>query len=734
MFKRLFGVTLVLAALGLVVGCSSGDQEEVEFFGEFFLDSDFDKADRVSNAPAIPTSADTSSTAVWAVYNDWGDTDTAAARQAGLAWDANSGLNWNDKYALWIASMPKIDTEDGYYKTLEITNPQGKTIPAPVLECAEVAYFLRATFAAWYNLPYMLQAIDSTGTRVFMGHFGWRTVDGRYKNSNLFKSWYQDYSGGSYTAANWPEDAKLRGKKLYGSDDDYQPFLEAGARAGTYFDEMFLNKRVGHFLILMLSNFGSIHLADSSNTFNIKPEALREGDVLLERWQRRGIGHTLVVKVVKPGITEGKLVAELVSGSMPRRQPKWENDVASKRYFTMEETGGEGTNYDGEEYAKLGGGIKRWRVARAQSGYYVNTMLPEDVDNWVSSTNYTAIAARPDQFEELLEEVSPDQKRDAVLAIIEDKRAHLRRYPASCSARINREGAFEELYELMEDEFYTNRAEVDRRYRKFEDYVFAELVYQESKTCCWNSSTSNMYEIAMELAEKTVREAGSCAPPPIFMNNNGYGLFQSYAESIGRGHEWVAWSADESCPQSGVAVDLEEEHLWVGFCTIVDELLPPLACTTDGDCNDGVACTMDSCDSGQCRHTPDHNQCAAGETCDAGIGCVGGGGCTDDAYEQNDSLEEAAAISEGSFDGLMICADDEDWFVVSGPFTASISFTHANGDLDMTVMDASGTTLDDSQGMGDSETVQVDASGDLFVQIYGYSSAENGYSLTVTGL
>ena len=109
MFKRLTWMMMVLPVLFLVIGCSGGDQEEVEYFGEFFLDSDFDKADRVSNSPAIPTSADSSDTAVWSVYNDWGDTDTAAARQSGLAWDANSGLNWNEKYSLWIAGMPKID-------------------------------------------------------------------------------------------------------------------------------------------------------------------------------------------------------------------------------------------------------------------------------------------------------------------------------------------------------------------------------------------------------------------------------------------------------------------------------------------------------------------------------------------------------------------------------------------------------------------------------------------------
>ena len=53
----------------------------------------------------------------------------------------------------------------------------------------------------------------------------------------------------------------------------------------------------------------------------------------------------------------------------------------------------------------------------------------------------------------LLGEVSPEQKRDALLVLIEDNRNHLRLYPASCSARERREEAFKDLYELMQGEF-----------------------------------------------------------------------------------------------------------------------------------------------------------------------------------------------------------------------------------------------------------------------------------------
>jgi len=679
MKKLSFFFVLILSVFQI----DCGEEEETEFFGEFDLVNDFDKADGMG-AAAIPVSADGSDTAVWEVKNDWADTDTAAARAAGPAWPANSGLNWEQKFSLWVASLPKID---GYsYPTFSITNPQGKTITAPVLECAEVAYFLRVTFASWYNLPFFMEAVDGTGTRVFFGHFGWRTASGRYKNSNLFKAWYRDYTGGNYTVANWPHDEKLRSKKLYGANDDIQPVFGPEAHAGVYFDELFLNKRVGHFLILFLSNFGSIHLADSANTFNLKPEAIRSGDILLERWQKRGIGHTLVVKEVGPGQNPGKITTEVASGSMPRRQPKWEDPIASRRYFLLDATGGPGTNYNGEEYAKLGGGLKRWRTARAQNGYYVNTILPADVPFWISSTDYAAIAARTAQFDQLLDRLDPEGMRDALLAIIEEKRAHLRDHPASCSARTGREGAFNELYALMQSNFYMSKEEVDRLYRKFEDYVFAELVYEKSKTCCWNTTTRAMYEIIMDYNLKHASANPDCIPPVVFMNNNGYEVFREHARSLGREAEWRDWSEDESCPQRDVSADTPAATAWTDFCTIADTLL-------------------------------------------------GAAGCRDDSFEENDSRASARTIEGGVYDGLAICSGDDDFYLLqsgAGTMRVTIAFTHSRGDLDLELYNQQGIKIQSSAGTGDSETIEIEVgAGTYLLRVFGYSGAANSYRLSL---
>ena len=72
-----------------------------------------------------------------------------------------------------------------------------------------------------------------------------------------------------------------------------QPFPSGNVRFGAFADEIHLNKRAGHFLVLLLDYFGSVNLADSANTYNLVPDKVRAGDVLLERWQRVGIGHTI---------------------------------------------------------------------------------------------------------------------------------------------------------------------------------------------------------------------------------------------------------------------------------------------------------------------------------------------------------------------------------------------------------------------------------------------------------
>src|SRR5690606_25955297 len=108
------------------------------------------------------------------------------------------------------------------------------------------------------------------------------------------------------------------------------------------------------------------------------------------------------------------------------------------------------------------------------------------------------------------------------------------------------------------------------------------LVYEQSRTCCWNGSTAAMYEIVMDYAEKEQAEAaaaGVCVEPTVFRAElGGYERWRAHAESIGRGAEWRAWSEDEACAQRDVPEDtIDAARLPTAYCARDEAPAPPPA-------------------------------------------------------------------------------------------------------------------------------------------------------------
>ncbi|MEZ4265134.1 MAG: hypothetical protein R3F39_02060 [Myxococcota bacterium] len=578
---------IAFSVLGLI-GCADAGDTEVnagvgvdDEYGKPLLAPELSdgKADSFDGLQGPRVDLLSAETEVWKVTQRWYD----VTAEAGLAWPADSGLTWDEKYAAWIESMEKLPSHSGSYTTFTLTTPWGKTLPAPTLECAETAMFLRIAFASWYGLPFFLTAHSPTNGTMHFGHFGIVDGDGRrISGYPRFASSYKDHTAAFATLPlaelleRWPHDEDLRGRVLTTLRDDRNAFLGDDAFAGAYFDEAFLNKRVGQFLLRALTNLGSIHLIDSRrNTFNIQADAIRAGDTMLERWQAKGIGHTLVVKhaAAREG---GHIDIEAVYGSMPRIQPRWYDSGLTRQTFTSELTGGEGESYEGDRYVVLGGGLKRWRTGVTKSGRWFNIVPVRDREVYINSTDYTALAARPARFDALMGELSPTEERDIYIQQIETARQSLREHPASCSNRERREEAFKKLVAINKSAFGISAETTDRTYRQLEDYVFAELVYTESKTCCWNSTTEAMYVLIMALNEQHTQDtaSGMCNPPIVFKaENGGYDTFRDFAIANDQGAAWVAWSADESCPQADVANDKETAHAWTGFCAIASDLL-----------------------------------------------------------------------------------------------------------------------------------------------------------------
>jgi hypothetical protein len=245
----------------------------------------------------------------------------------------------------------------------------------------------------------------------------------------------------------------------------------------------------------------------------------------------------------------------------------------------------------------------------------------------------------------------------------------------------------------MSEEFAMSRAQVDGRYRNLADYVFSQLVYTQSRSCCWNSTTAAMYEIVMLHAEAQQADAAAnneCAAPPIFMgrdngvDGDGFQRYAEYADSIGRGGDWVPWSADEACSQSGNRNDTPEENEVTAFC-----------------------------DRPEVNEGPDQPN-----SCDT----------------ENDTRSTATALSGNTFSGTLCEGSTVDFysFEVAGreSVTVEVTFSHADGDIDLVLEDAAGSQLERSQSSTDDERINATLSAGTYrIRVYGYNGATGDYQV-----
>ena len=122
------------------------------------------------------------------------------------------------------------------------------------------------------------------------------------------------------------------------------------------------------------------------------------------------------------------------------------------------------------------------------------------------------------------------------------------------------------------------------------------------------------------------------------------------------------------------------------------------------------------------------------------LAAPGGTGISDDEYEENDiratafdlSLHEQTWLS--AIDGLGVQADD-DWFkitVAPGYLRVLVDceFTHADGNIDIALVDSTGSSLATSEGSGDVENIDfvVPESGVYYIRVH-QGNAGNTYDL-----
>ncbi len=122
--------------------------------------------------------------------------------------------------------------------------------------------------------------------------------------------------------------------------------------------------------------------------------------------------------------------------------------------------------------------------------------------------------------------------------------------------------------------------------------------------------------------------------------------------------------------------------------------------------------------------------CDGGEDCDNCFDDCGACACMPDPLEPNGGSPNASPTTLGvDYCGLSVCAGDVDWFelVVGSSFTATITFSQAEGDLELEIYSAqTNNYVNGSYSANDDEMVSVNVTpGTYWARVYGDSGAEN---------
>ena len=212
-------------------------------------------------------------------------------------------------------------------------------------------------------------------------------------------------------------------------------------------------------------------------------------------------------------------------------------------------------------------------------------------------------------------------------------------------------------------------------------------------------------------------------------------------------------SATDNDDPTGTACDHRTDSPLRTFTAVGGSTTATLAdcepCSGSGQCESGLCSTNDRrcvarCIAGGCLAggecqgfiTTEGNVIdgcgSVAEVCDGPIECE-----DDNSREDNDTVSTATSYSGPISDG-QICAEDPDFYRVpispGTRVTATLEgFDHNQGDLDLFLMDAAGTTLVTQAGVGNREVAEYcySTGDEAIIRVEGYSDSENPYTLRV---
>ena len=121
-----------------------------------------------------------------------------------------------------------------------------------------------------------------------------------------------------------------------------------------------------------------------------------------------------------------------------------------------------------------------------------------------------------------------------------------------------------------------------------------------------------------------------------------------------------------------------------------------------------------------------------------GLDCSGTGECTDDTYEDNDTRAWASSITAGTFPGLMICPDDEDFYSINVSSASDVDvliygWDAGTIDIDLQLLKPDGGILKTSASLDAEENVHACVAdiGLYTIRVYGILDDSGPYDMIV---
>ena len=195
---------------------------------------------------------------------------------------------------------------------------------------------------------------------------------------------------------------------------------------------------------------------------------------------------------------------------------------------------------------------------------------------------------------------------------------------------------------------------------------------------------------------------------------------------------------DQSCVTPPNVCTIDADCAPTETCVSGQCMMSSNRCDFDFDCQVGEVCEAGQCVPSTAPECDFDFECAANQLCLSGR-CIDQVTFEDDSFEENDSRVTAISLSPDNYNDLVITSNDDDYYAVEvcagGTLEASISFTHALGDLELSIENNLGTIVDSSTSSSNSEAVsatnRASSASTMYVRVYGFLGDEGIYSLNV---